>query len=242
MKKGYGVFGKAYETMLRNDLHDLNSIDHKLIREMILLEADSYPVLYGARPAAPDMKAHGLYNFAQSFRGGSDSVTIQSILDYTSKIASDFSLSFEEMRFGGTEQEILSRGTDWCADMARVAVVLLNCLTIPARILYLANVEKAYNGHVIVEAFYEGKWGVIDPIYGYSFYEREPLDAYTLMREPDHLKAYDAQYRDHFRKIAISQYDPLDTDHDYSVSGINDYYRTLLSAAHNGRWLMGEDE
>lgn len=72
MKKGYSVFGKAYEIMLRNDLHDLNSIDHKLIREMILLEVDSYPILYGVRPTAPDMKAHNLYDFAQSFRGGKD--------------------------------------------------------------------------------------------------------------------------------------------------------------------------
>ena len=242
MKKGYGVFGKAYEIMLRNDLHDLNSIDHKLIREMILLEPDSYPILYGVHPAAPDMRAHDLYDFAQSFRGSKDSVSIQNILVCTSKIAHDFSLSFEEMQFGGTEQEILNRGTDWCADMARVAVVLLNCLGIPARILHLANPEKAYNGHVIAEAFYEGKFGVIDPLYGYCFYEGEPLDAYTLMSETDHLKDYDAEYRDLFRKIAIGEYDPLDTDNDYSISGVNDYSRTLLSTAHNGRWLMGEDE
>ena len=242
MKKGYGVFGKAYESMLRNDLHALNSIDHQLMRDMILLEADSYPILYGAPPAAPDMKAHALYGFAQSFRGDSDSVSIQSILIYTSKIASDFSLSFEEMRFGGTEQQILTRGTDWCADMARVAVVLLNCLGMPARILHLANTEKAYNGHVIAEAFYEGKWGAIDPLYGYSFYESAPLDAYTLMCEPDRLKDYSAEYRGYFRKIAISAYDPLDADNDYSISGINDYYRALLSADHHGRWLMGEDE
>lgn len=242
MKKGYGVFGKAYETMLRNDLHDLNSIDHKLIREMILLEPDSYPILYGAHPVAPDMRAHDLYDFAQSFRGSEDPVSIQNILAYTSKIANDFSLLFEEMQFGGKEQEILNRSTDWCADMARVAVVLLNCLGIPARILHLANLEKAYNGHVIVEAFYEGKFGVIDPLYGYCFYEGEPLDAYTLMSETAHLKDYDAEYRDLFRKIAISEYDPLDTDNDYSISSVNDYYRTLLSTAHNGRWLMGEDE
>ena len=242
MKRGYGVFGKAYEIMLRNDLHDLNSVDHKLIREMILLEPDSYIILYGVHPAAPDMKAHDLYDFAQSFRGSRDFVSIQNILVYTSKIANDYSLSFEEMQFGGTEQEILNRGTDWCADMARVAVVLLNCLGIPARILHLANLEKAYNAHVIVEAFYEGKFGVVDPLYGYFFYEGEPLDAYTLMNEPDYLKDYDMEYRNLFRKIAISEYDPLDTDNDYSISSVNDYYRTLLSTVHNGRWLMGEDE
>ncbi len=37
MEKGYDVFGKAYGVMNRNDLHALESIDHKLMQEMILL-------------------------------------------------------------------------------------------------------------------------------------------------------------------------------------------------------------
>lgn len=31
MKQGYGVFGAAYEVMLRNDPHDPRSIDHELL-------------------------------------------------------------------------------------------------------------------------------------------------------------------------------------------------------------------
>ena len=33
--KGYDVFGKEYGCMLRNDLHDINSIEHKLMQEMV---------------------------------------------------------------------------------------------------------------------------------------------------------------------------------------------------------------
>ena len=32
MKKGYGIFGKAFEIMLRNDLHAPCSIDHKFLQ------------------------------------------------------------------------------------------------------------------------------------------------------------------------------------------------------------------
>ena len=32
MKKGYSVFGKAYEIMNKNDLHDIDSIDHRFIQ------------------------------------------------------------------------------------------------------------------------------------------------------------------------------------------------------------------
>lgn len=36
MKKGYLVFGHEYSVMLKNDLHDGNSIDYKFLQEMIL--------------------------------------------------------------------------------------------------------------------------------------------------------------------------------------------------------------
>ena len=242
MKQGYGVFGKAWEIALRNDVHDPRSIDHKFMREMILLEPESYRFFYEAHPEAPDMNAHELYDFAQSFRGSRDFASIQNILTHTSKIARDFSLSIEEMEFGGTEREILDRGTDWCADLARVAIVLLNCLGIPARMVNLVNVEKAYNGHVVVEAFYEGKYGVIDPLYGYCFYEGKPVDAYALMTEEDHLKGYEADYRDMFRNIAINAYNPMDPENDYTISKLDEYNRKVLSTDHQGKWLMGEDQ
>lgn len=41
MKKGYDVFGNEYGVMLKNDLHAGNSIDHKFLREMILLDNES---------------------------------------------------------------------------------------------------------------------------------------------------------------------------------------------------------
>lgn len=31
MRIGYGIFGKAFEVMLRNDLHALESIDHEFL-------------------------------------------------------------------------------------------------------------------------------------------------------------------------------------------------------------------
>lgn len=46
LKIGYGVFGKAYEVMLRQDLHAAGSIDHRLMESMILLEEESAALLY----------------------------------------------------------------------------------------------------------------------------------------------------------------------------------------------------
>ena len=34
-KNGYGVFGKAYEYMFKNDLHHKGSVDHAILKNMI---------------------------------------------------------------------------------------------------------------------------------------------------------------------------------------------------------------
>lgn len=52
-KRGYSVFGKEYEQMLRHDLHAENSIDHQLLRRMVLLEEDTAARLYSQKGSLP---------------------------------------------------------------------------------------------------------------------------------------------------------------------------------------------
>ncbi|MGB4322138.1 MAG: transglutaminase domain-containing protein, partial [Anaerolineaceae bacterium] len=167
--------------------------------------------------------------------------TIQNVLRYTQEIAAAFDTDFDDMLFGGTEKQILDRGTDWCSDMARVGAVLLQCLGIPCRMLYLANPGKAYNGHVVNEAFYEGRYGVVDFIYGYQFYDRTPKSAFEIQRNPEILAAYPESYQGLFSAIAISEYDPCTPGNNYSISRPNDYYLKLIHTDHENMWLMGED-
>ena len=241
MEKGYDVFGKAYGVMNRNDLHALESIDHKLMQEMILLDKASFEYLYSFQPQATDMRAHELYPFAKQFRQGDDRQTIESILRYCSDIALHYDVPLEQMHFGGTEMEILNRGTDWCADMARVGAVLLMCNGIPARIVHLVNPTKAYNGHVVVEAYYEGKYGICDFIYGYYFYDGKPLDAYELMHNKQYLDGYPEDYAALYSAVAISEYDPMG-DNCYAISGPNQYTINLINGNHNGKWIMDEEK
>lgn len=162
--------------MLRNDLHDVNSIDHKFMREMILLNDESYDFLYNNQITFHDMTQHELYIFSQRFKLERDFNSIQNVAKFTSDMANTFNLDFEDMLFGGTEKEIINRGTDWCADMARVATVLVQCIGIPCRIVHLANIEKAYNGHAIIEVYYCDKYALVDPIYGHVFFNQKPMD------------------------------------------------------------------
>ena len=240
MKIGYGVFGKAYEVMFAHDLHNPASIDHELMKNMILLDDQSAAILY-SRVVRHNYGGHELYQFAQQFKASIEKETVQNVLRYTQKIAAAFDTDFDDMLFGGTEKQILDRGTDWCSDMARVGAVLLQCLGIPCRMLYLANPGKAYNGHVVNEAFYEGRYGVVDFIYGYQFYDRTPKSAFEIQRNPEILAAYPESYQGLFSAIAISEYDPCTPGNNYSISRPNDYYLKLIHTDHENMWLMGED-
>lgn len=240
MKKGYDVFGKAFGCMMRNDLHAHNSVDHFLMQEMILIDDCSVSALYSNQPTCPDMSGHELFRFAQQFKGVTDSQTIDSILQHCADIAAKYDVPFEDMRFGGTEKEILERGTDWCADMARVGAVLLMCCGIPARVVHLANTSMAYYGHVVTEAYYENKYGVCDFLHGYRFHNGMPLDTYQLIKNKAYLSDYPNDYAGLFTAAAISEYDP-NAGHNYSVSSPNDYTLKLINTDHQGKWFMGED-
>ncbi len=260
------MFGKEYGVMLKNDLHAGNSIDHKFLREMILLDEESYSFLYlSGVPGIDNMNGHELFDFAQQFRVTSDKESIKNVLDFTKNKVKGFNVEFSNMIFGGTEKEILERGTDWCADMARVGAVLLECMGIPARIVHLANLSRAYNGHVVVEAYYEGKYGVCDFISGYLLYNSRPLDAAELWRSLTHdnkksaeggwgclsqvpelisgIVAQDklAEYVPLFTGVAINEYFPMNPGNDYSTSMANDYYLKMIdNAGREKGWFMGE--
>ena len=251
MKKGYGVFGKAYETMFQNDLHDTHSIDHQLLRNMILLDNESKTFLYQKPKSVSDgIRNHELYSFSQQFKGSNDLESIQNVKIFLNKIVEKFDVQFEDMYFGGTEKEIIERGTDWCADISRVDAAILQCLSIPSRIVIIVNKEVAYNGHQVVEAYVNGKYMICDFLYSvigivgsiYSVYDL--LNNQVLTKEIYQTAVKDDSQLNYisglYKLAAISQYD-ITESYNYIVSKPNDYYLKMMKLKHNGQWRMGED-
>lgn len=253
MKRGYDVFGKAYGVMLRNDLHDIDSIDHQFLKEMILVDEESLSFFYERIPKInEDVTKHELFEFAQQFRADQPIDTIKNVLNFTSQIALNYDVDFLDMTFGGTEKEILIRGTDWCADMVRVGCVLLQCNDIPTRIVHLANVNKAYHGHVVCEAFFDHGYGMCDFIYGVLGYDEKPISAWEMRLTKSLVSTcYRRDYANYsvlddfeglFSEIAINEYDIVDHNNNFSKSRANDYTKQIIFENHDGKWLMGEDQ
>ncbi len=252
MKYGYDVFGKEYDVMLRNDLHALDSIDHQFLKDMILVEEQTLPMLYGDIPCISyDVSEHELFEFAQTFKENSSFDTIRNILNFTSGIALKYDIDFLDMIFGGKEKDIINRGTDWCADMARVGCVLLQCNNIPARIVHLANITKAYNGHVVCEAFIDGGYAMCDFIYGVFSYDDMPLSSWQMKLNRELvIKCYFRDYTGYspkynfeglFSEIAINEYNIVNEKNNYTESKPNSYYIKLIKENHEDKWFMGEN-
>jgi len=258
---GIGVFGRAYRALFENDCHADGSVDRVLLENMISLLPETSAYLYreytpiqvrynsGSRP---ELERHVAEATA---RCRSDEERVSGIMKFCSELGEEVAEDPDAMLVGGTEEEIIRRGSDWCSDVARVGCALCQVAGIPARLVYLADTRRAYSGHAMIEAHRNGFWGASDAITAvvYRCPNGRPASTWELQCHPQlieaHRKSSDPYARaGQFMNAAISNYFIWDLgNYNYAVSQINDYYRSILEMANCGwpgglRWLHGEDD
>ena len=258
---GLGQFGPAYRIMLENDSHAPGSVDRVLSERMIRLCPETAAYLYtdytpttvhygpGSRPLLERTLAE------ITGEAASAEARIDAIVRRLAEIATRDDKSLDELRLGGTEEEILQRGTDWCTDLARVGCALCQILGMPARLLLLFRVNAAYSGHEIIEVHRSGGWGAADVVYGvvYRHPDGRPASSWDLLRDPDLIAAHwpDPHQRrgkvEQFLGVALVNYFIWEAGrYDYAISTLTDYCRSILELSVRGwpgglRWLHGED-
>lgn len=259
---GIAQFGKAYQIMLENDPHAPGSVDRVLAQRMIRLCRETAPQLYtGYTPTTIHYREGSrprLERYVRQATKGCDpeEEKVESIAAFCSRLQEKVGgETLDEMIFGGLEEDIVERGSDWCPDVARVACVLCQVAGIPARLVMLFNTDQAYSGHVIIEAHRGGVWGAVDPLTNVVYRSRRgPATTWELMGNPELVKVHwrgpSTPYTTpgQFRSAAISNYLVWDRDkYDYSTSRVNDYYRAIVEMSQRGwpgglRWIQGEDK
>lgn len=251
-KIGYGVFGKAYEHMFKNDLHHKGSVDHALLKNMIFLDEDSKSFLYKAPNAvSQDISNHELYEIAHKLKGDNHLESIDKTIEFVIEIVKKCDTPFEEMIFGGTELEIIKRGSDWCTDISRVGAALLQCLGMPSRIAILVTPFIAYHGHQVVEVYLDGTYMMCDFLYGVIARLDHNYSVYDLLNKPKLVhkiyssKIIDSKQLDYITSLynlaAISEYD-ISKKHNYQTSKPNEYYLKMMNLKQDGTWQMNEDK
>ena len=260
---GIGQFGPAYRFMLENDSHAEGSVDRMLMERMIRLCPDTAIYLYDSYTAL-DIK-YQPYSRPELERwldkaiagAGSPEKATERIGAFTAGLQDRVTGSgLDDLLLGGSEEEIINRGSDWCTDVARVGCVLCQIAGFPSRMVHLYDTAHAYSGHVIIETYRQERWGAIDTTTGvvYMHPDGRPASTWELMNEPELIESHAcnpmAAYtstRGQFAGAAISNYFVWQSEmYNCAVSSINDYYRSILSLAQKGwpgglRWLHGEE-
>jgi transglutaminase-like putative cysteine protease len=260
---GLGVFGTAYRRMFERWPCVPGSVDDVLSREMVLLTPETAPALY--RPPARVRYRKGsrpeLERFvAQAIAGASgEEGKVRGVAEALGRWHHDFEESpaatdYEGYRFGGTEESILARGSDNCADIARLACALYQVAGFPARLGFLADTQQAYCGHVICEVFSRDVWEAVDPetnvVYQHS--DGQPASLWDLHRSAGLVERHSGPGRVYtnagqFRAVAIAHYDIADSGrYHYTEVPLNDYVRAIWRMGDAGwpgglRWLFAED-
>jgi transglutaminase-like putative cysteine protease len=258
---GTAHFGSAYKVMLENYPCASWTIDRWLGRTMVWVCNETADCLYrkftptsttyrkGTRPELERVLA-GVIGSSRT-----PEVIVQAVAGFTRDLNCPKNTNIEDIVFGGTEEEIIARKSDFCGEHARVACALLQVAGVPSRIVILADTATAYSGHVMVEAFRSGKWGAVDSstCVLYTKEDGEPATTWELMRQPELIErqfkegATPFSTRGQFRAAAISNY-PLEevTSYCYETARVNYYYRAILAMCDRGwpggiRWLFGEN-
>lgn len=260
--QGINQFGKAYQIMLENDTHAPGSVDRVLMGDMIRLCSETTDYLYSEytptkvlyeKGSRPDLERY-LTEILKDWH--SQEELIEHIARLTCALGKNVSDDLSTTVVGGTEEEIIRRGSDWCTDVARAGCVLCQIAGLPARLIYLVDVHKAYSGHVIIEVYRSGVWGAVDVVTNviYRHPQGKPATTWNLMNNPPLIESH---WRDdstlytkvsQFQNAAIANYFVGQwKDYDYTVSRVNNYYRAVLEMSAQGwpgrlRWLHGEDK
>ena len=167
--QGLGQFGRAYSELYANDCHAPGSVDRVLMESMVRICPETASYLYcGYTSLAitytisrrPELER--LLRSIGADRGSSEE-KLKAIVGTCRSLTETASVSAEDLLFGGTEEEIIQRGSDWCTDLARVACVLAQVAGLPSRIVFLSDTTSAYRGHAIVEIHRSRVWGAVDP-------------------------------------------------------------------------------
>ena len=257
----------AYQRMLQRDVHAPNTVDRVLTNKMIRLTEASADYLYrdytsvqalyeyGSRPEMESavrlaLKTQCLESHVVSLE------SLRRVIVFLASIASSADdIPLHDLIFGGTEERITARPTDWCTDLARAACVMLHIAGAAARLVCLFNTARAYSGHQVIETYIDGSWVCADPVRGYAFKRSDgkPASALDVMRERTNshsttsTNASPRKHNDLFRAVFIVNYNPLlSSTYDFTESKANAYYLSILNESSSGwpdglRWLHGED-
>ncbi len=254
-ERGCWGFSPRIDELLRHRIYHKHTVDAMLQDRCVRITRETGPALL----ESPDFDS---YRFAELrtrrflLRAITDQWgmhperdpygCLQRMADFTAHIedqfpspdwpaARGFYRSPRDFAWGGTEEWVVAKGSDWCGEVARVLCGLTQVCGIPSRIVYTYSQE---DGHVIVECFVDRAWVLVDPLASKVY--RDPAGkpvssvrmALASRVEQEMLtQGHEGYYvaAPFFDFVGVSEYRLCEAEqYCYDTSPCNDYYDRLL--------------
>ena len=252
-RTGFGIYDELLS--LENDIHAPGTVDSTLLDEMIKLVPETADYLYTGYTSLDIKFQKGtrphLEKVVKDAVGKTDCTKkAKDLMNFCSNIPNNFPDSEKSTNagfwttdttlFGGTEEELIKRGTEICTELSRVLCVLAQIAGMPARLVYLFDLNRKNWGHGVTEIFLQtsesSNWAVFDATSNvcYPMPNGKLANAWNLRNNPEIIdnhpdymkKPYVA--RAFYECSAIANYFAWDwKKYDYRWNPINSYYRQI---------------
>jgi hypothetical protein len=146
----------------------------------------------------------------------------------------------EDFLWGGPEELVIAKGSDWCHEVARVLCGLAQVSGIATRLVYAYSDD---DGHVLVEYYVDQGWVLVDPLAPKVY--RSPSGRGVGVREVLLRRQDGPWFRDgegyyvsarFFKHVAIAEYRLSEApSYKYPLSKCNRYYKERLGPIWNKR-------
>ncbi len=217
------VFPAQVVDLFTRDWHRPGSVDAVLIERMVPATRRTARDLY-APPTGTTYRGgrHTLEEYVRRVAG--DAVhpvqAIVALLRFCHRLPQEFPspdrpaiAHLDEVRAGGTEEEIIAEGNPLAAERARLLCVLAQVAGMQARVVHLARTDPAER-HTVTEVWTGTRWSVFDPFSGRFFTwpkhgYASAWDMHELPRIADEKADHGRQrYVDsaYYRYVAIADY------------------------------------
>lgn len=256
MKTGFWGLSRELDRMLENRIFADGTVDAVLQDKAVLLTAETVTGLYCApcydtyRFGVLQKQRPLLWGIAQAVTAGQvqEMEKVQAIAKYTAELETQFPIAHEpnqkfysapdEYFWGGPEELLITKGSDWCGEVARVFCALTQCARVPSRIVYTFSES---DGHVMNECYVDEQWILVDATNNFIYTGGgRAYNASGMLLEKESfaamLSGYSGYYSqsEFFRYVGIAGYILAEAaSYSYKVSFCNDFYRARLKDVWN---------
>lgn len=174
--KGSLGFGKEIDILVKNSIYSKGTVDAVLMEKQVKLNKETILFLYEKYTPLSVNYIKGSRPFLEKIVNtetkpcSNDIERCLRLSKWCRKIEDTFPMKQKsnssgfyekpaQFFWGGTEEEIIKKGSDWCNEVARVHCILCQIAGIPARLVYIYSKSGI---HVCSEVFISKKWSFFD--------------------------------------------------------------------------------